>query len=419
MRGLGGLASRKPSLIFYHIHLINSYEPLGRRLAGAKADLTTMTTQSAQFDFVETDNGFKMVAAGRWVVDAIAAIDGKLREFADRTLDRELVVDISRVEALDTAGALVLQRTMHACQTRGAASGFVGARDEYAGLLEQAGRHLAPCETEPPWRNPFVAAIERLGAGLVDAYYSALDVLGFIGLVLTAIGRLLKEPKRFRHVATFHHMEKAGFDAVPIVALMTFLIGAVVAFMGAKILRQFGAEVFTVELISLSVLREFGVMLTAIIIAGRSGSAFTAQIGSMKVREEIDAMRSLGLDPIDFLVVPRVVALVVMLPLLAFLAAVVGLFGGALVAWAQSGVSPSLFLARMQEVIVPSNFWVGIIKAPFFAFIIGIIGCYQGMRVHGGAESVGARTTLSVVQSIFMVIVLDAFFAMFFLEIDF
>ena len=374
---------------------------------------------AAQFEFEPTDYGFKMTAAGCWAVEAIARIDADLREFADRTLSRDLVIDLSDVEIMDTTGALVLQRTMHACQTRTERSGFVGARAEHQALLDQACRHLAPCETEPPWQNPFLSALERLGRGLADAYYAALDVLGFIGLVLTAIARLVKEPKRFRHVATFYHMEKSGLDAVPIVALMSFLIGAVIAFMGAKILRQFGAEVFTVELIAISVLREFGVMLTAIIIAGRSGSAFTAQIGSMKIREEIDAMRSLGLDPIDFLVVPRVIALLLMMPLLAFLAAIMGLLGGALAVWSYSSVSPSLFVARMQEIVVASNFWAGVIKAPFFAFIIAVIGCYQGMRVEGGAESVGQRTTLSVVQSIFMVIVLDAFFAMFFLEINF
>jgi len=200
---------------------------------------------------------------------------------------------------------------------------------------------------------------------------------------------------------------------------MSFLIGAVVAFMGAKILQAFNADIFTVELVGIAVMREFGVLLAAILVAGRSGSAFTAQIGSMKIREEIDAMKTLGLDPIEVLVVPRVIALVVMLPVLAFLGAVLGLIGGGLVAWLSMNISPALFMARMQETLVVQHFWSGIIKAPFFAFVIGVVGCFQGMEVGGSAESLGQRTTLSVVQSLFLVIVLDAFFAMFFLEINF
>ncbi|HRX39999.1 MAG TPA: ABC transporter permease, partial [Parvularculaceae bacterium] len=178
-------------------------------------------------------------------------------------------------------------------------------------------------------------------------------------------------------------------------------------------------EVFVVEMVAIGVLRELGVLLAAILIAGRSGSAFTAQIGSMKLREEIDAMRVLGLDPIEVLVLPRAIALVLMMPVLAFISAMIGLVGGGLVAWQSMDISPALFLTRMQESIAMSNFWVGLIKAPFFAFAVAIVGCYQGMEVEGSAESLGLRTTLSVVQSLFLVIVLDAFFAMFFLEIDF
>jgi phospholipid/cholesterol/gamma-HCH transport system permease protein len=214
-------------------------------------------------------------------------------------------------------------------------------------------------------------------------------------------------------------MEEAGLNAIPIVGLMSFLIGAVVAFMGAKILRLFNADIFTVELVGISVLREFGVLLSAILIAGRSGSAFTAQIGSMKIREEIDAMRVLGLDPMEVLVLPRVIALVLMLPVLAFLAAMLGMIGGGLVAWMAMDISPALFIARTQETIILNHFWAGVIKAPFFAFVIAVIGCYQGMEVEGSAESLGQHTTLSVVQALFLVILIDAFFAMFYLEIDF
>ena len=200
---------------------------------------------------------------------------------------------------------------------------------------------------------------------------------------------------------------------------MSFLVGAVVAFMGAKILQQFNAQVFVVEMVGIGVLREFGVLIAAILTAGRSGSSFTAQIGSMKIREEIDALRVLGLDPVEVLIIPRVFALMIMLPLLAFLSAMLGMIGGALIALATMDISLAYFMARTQEMVSINNFWVGLIKAPFFAFIIAVIGCFQGLEVEGSAESLGQRTTLSVVQALFMVIVLDAFFAMFFLEIDY
>jgi phospholipid/cholesterol/gamma-HCH transport system permease protein len=260
---------------------------------------------------------------------------------------------------------------------------------------------------------------ERLGKGIVDTYFASLAILNFIGLTLATGARVAAQPKRMRPISLFWFMEEAALNAVPIIGLMSFLIGAVVAFMGAKILRQFGADIFVVEMVSIGVLRELGVLLAAILIAGRSGSAFTAQIGSMKLREEIDAMRVLGLDPIEVLVLPRVMALILMMPILAFIAAMLGLIGGGLVAWLQMDISPVLFLTRTQESVAMSNFWVGIIKAPFFAFVIGIVSCFQGMSVEGSAESVGERTTLSVVQALFLVIVLDAFFAMFFLEIDY
>jgi phospholipid/cholesterol/gamma-HCH transport system permease protein len=211
-----------------------------------------------------------------------------------------------------------------------------------------------------------------------------------------------------------HHCQEIGVSAVPIVALMAFLIGVVLAFQGSAQLRQFGAEVFVVDLIAISILRELGILLTAIIVAGRSGSAFTAAIGSMKMREEIDAMRTLGLDPVTILVVPRVLALMLMLPALGFIADISGLIGGALMSWIELGVSPAVFQTRLASNTDVWHFSVGMIKAPFFALIIGIIGCYQGMKVGGNAESLGRLTSASVVLSIFMVIVIDAMFSIFF-----
>lgn len=378
-----------------------------------------MQADAAKFDIGLEDGLFKLTARGDWRARYLGFIDNALRDFEDDSTGRDIVIDIANVEKLDTAGAMVLLRVLRSSPNRSEKSRIVGSSEEQAALLEQVEDHLAPCVVAPAPANAFIAMLDRVGHGLVDFYFAALQILSFIGLTLSTAARVAARPQRWRLTSVFAHMEEAGLNAVPIVGLMAFLIGAVVAFMGAKILRQFNAEIFVVELVGLSVLREFGVLLAAILIAGRSGSAFTAQIGSMKIREEIDALRVLGLDPVEVLVLPRVIALVVMMPVLAFLGAMLGLIGGGLVSWTTMDISPALFLVRMRESIVMSNFWAGLIKAPFFAFVIAVVGCFQGMQVTGSAESVGQRTTLSVVQSLFLVIVLDAFFAMFFLEIDF
>lgn len=378
-----------------------------------------MAESAAYFD-IDVDGGIlKLAPGGDWRARFLKPIDSRLRDFADDSVGRELIIDMAKVERLDTAGAMVLQRTFHACDTRTAASKIIGASEAHRALLEQVEHHLAPCYATPFQPNAFIAVLNRLGQGVENAYNAALELMSFVGQTLSTGFRVVTRPGRIRWTSTVHHMEEAGLDAVPIIGLMSFLIGAVIAFMGAKILRLFNAEILTVQLVGISVLREFGVLLAAILIAGRSGSAFTAQIGSMKIREEIDAMRVLGLDPMETLVLPRVIALVVMLPALAFIAAMLGMIGGGLVAWLAMGIPPALFVSQTKDAIAMSNFWVGLIKAPFFAFVIAVIGCFQGMKVEGSAESLGQHTTLSVVQSLFMVIVIDAFFAMFFLEIDF
>jgi phospholipid/cholesterol/gamma-HCH transport system permease protein len=378
-----------------------------------------MKDSAAQFDIDMTRGVLKLVPSGDWRARFLGDLDEKLRDFADDSVGRDLVIDMGAVKRLDTVGAMMLQRTMHSCQNRSSASGFVRAAEAHQALLKQVEDHLAPCHVEPARKNAFLVIVERLGEGAWNAMLAGQALLSFVGETLVTAGRVFANPKKMRWASTVHHMEEAGLNAIPIVGLMSFLIGAVVAFMGAKILRLFNADIFTVELVGISVLREFGVLLSAILIAGRSGSAFTAQIGSMKIREEIDAMRVLGLDPMEVLVLPRVIALVLMLPVLAFLAAMLGMIGGGLVAWMAMDISPALFIARTQETIILNHFWAGVIKAPFFAFVIAVIGCYQGMEVEGSAESLGQHTTLSVVQALFLVILIDAFFAMFYLEIDF
>ena len=251
-------------------------------------------------------------------------------------------------------------------------------------------------------------------------YFITLSV-GYLGylLVLRAwAARLVRQPRRLRLTATVHQMEEVGLDAVPLIALLSYLVGAVIAFLGSTILRDFGAEIYVVELVGIAFLREFAVLLTAIVLAGRTASAFTAQIGAMKSREEIDAIRTLGLDPVDLLVIPRLLALLVMLPLLTFIAMMAGLAGGVTVGAFDLDIPPQMYLSRMHETVEVRHFLVGMSKAPVFALVIGLIGCLEGLRVEGTAQSVGERTTSSVVQTISLVIILDAMAALWFMHMD-
>jgi phospholipid/cholesterol/gamma-HCH transport system permease protein len=264
----------------------------------------------------------------------------------------------------------------------------------------------------------FREALARLGYSVEDYTKEIIALIGFGGLTLTTLFRAIADPRRLRLTPTVHHMEQVGLDAVPLVALLSFMVGAVIAFLGATTLREFGAEVFVVELVSIAFLREFGVLLTAILLAGRTSSAFTAQIGAMQSGEEIDAIRTLGLDPVELLVLPRLFALLTMLPLLTFIAMVSGLAGGMAVCVGNLGMSPDAFLTRLNETIEVRHFFVGISKAPMFAVVIALIGCLEGFQTQGTAQSVGERTTSSVVQTISLVILLDAFAALFFMEMD-
>ncbi|EKE44881.1 ABC transporter, inner membrane subunit [Oceaniovalibus guishaninsula JLT2003] len=322
-------------------------------------------------------------------------------------------IDISDVGHLDTAGAwFVLD-----CKRRLRRQDEIpveGASWAQRQILDAVSQNMPPEDSPPPQRAGLAERIERFGRATVGFARIAVELTGFLGQVVATMGGIVMHPRRLRITSLVHHMQDTGLNAVPIVVLMSFLIGVVLAFQGAAQLRQFGAEVFVVDLIAIAVLRELGILLTAIIVAGRSGSAFTAAIGSMKMREEVDAMRTLGLDPIAILVVPRVLALMLMLPVLGFLADVAGLLGGAMMAWIELGVSPAVFQSRLVANTDVWHFLVGIIKAPFFALIVGVIGCYEGLKVGGNADSLGRLTSTSVVVAIFMVIVVDAIFSIFF-----
>ncbi|MGH6948786.1 MAG: MlaE family ABC transporter permease, partial [Kiloniellales bacterium] len=318
------------------------------------------------------------------------------------------------LSALDTAGALLVAGALAELQARGRAVRLTGASPERARLLEEVARHSRPPLPVPPRANAFVALLLRLGRAAFWMTGEARDLVGFLGLTVIVLLKTLARPWRLRGIALVSHMEQAGLNALPIVGLMSFLIGVVLAFQSADQLARFGAQIFTVNLVGIGILRELGIILTAIIVAGRSGSAFTAQIGTMNVNEEIDALRTLGLDPVELLVLPRILALVLVLPLLTFYADMMGLLGGAMMANFVLDISFFQFARQLNAAVPLWSFWVGIIKAPLFAFIIGLVGCYEGLKVQRNAESVGRQTTRAVVESIFLVIVLDALLSVLF-----
>lgn len=359
-----------------------------------------------------SDGGDRLVLSGDWTLPAFARLQPRLDRQAQMRSDG--TIDISGVERLDSAGALLIARMLRASRREPAA--ITGARPEQRALLEAVFATLldTPARRRPRrWTDLFA----RVGASSMEMAAQGKRLLGFIGLVLATAPGVLIRPRRWRTTSVIHHIEQTGLDALPIIALLSLMVGAVITFLGAVVLRDFGATIFAVELVGFSFLREFGVLLTAILLAGRTASAFTAQIGAMKFREEIDAIRTLGMDPVEILVLPRLAALIIVMPLLTFVAMIAGVIGGMIICATSLDISPAMFLARFQETFQIRHFAVGMIKAPVFAVIIGLIGCLEGLKVSGSAESVGQRTTSSVVQTIFLVIVLDAMFALLFQEI--
>ncbi len=374
---------------------------------------------SARAELVVREEGERTILEphGDWVIDTIGRHDNAIRAVEASADPCSIVVDVSHLGRVDTAGAYLLGRATRKCPTPDADFHFVGQHRTVRRLIEEVRMRTQICGPDEEPTFGFIKALARLGAGIEVAYQEAVDTFAFFGRTLTTGLSCFFQPWRFRLTPTVWAMEEVGVNALPIVATLTFFIGAVVAFMGATLLQSFGASVFTVDLVGLSILREFGVLITAIMLAARSDSAFTASIGAMKMQQEVDAMRVLGLDPYEALVLPRVVACVLMAPLLTFGAMVAGIFGGMLVTWSAQDISPALFFTRLHSEIDISHFWVGMSKAPVFGMVVAIIGCRQGMQVQGDVESLGRRVTASVVQSIFAIIVLEALFAMMYLEL--
>lgn len=357
----------------------------------------------------ETADDGALRLRGHWTLAHAAGIEQVLRGH-DSGIES---VDARGVERLDSVGVLQLLRF---AEKRGLDFSTFRFRDDHHALVE-AIEDVADDRPKKKRDYGFQAALARLGETMHDNWREIVALVSFLGETLIKLGRLLVSPRRFRLTSTVHHMEQVGLDAVPLVALLSFLVGAVIAFLGSTVLADFGAVIFVVELVSIAFLREFGVLLTAILLAGRTASAFTAQIGAMVSREEVDAIRTLGLDPVDLLVIPRVVALMIMLPLLTFIAMIAGLVGGLSVGAFSLDIPPQAYLARMYETMELRHFLVGMAKAPIFALVIGLIGCLEGLQVKGTAQSVGERTTSSVVQTISLVIVFDAFAAIWFMHV--
>ncbi len=329
------------------------------------------------------------------------------------------VADGAGIEALDTAGAWVLQKLLQRLRVEGAVVTLRGLRPEFAKLQEVVAQQVAE-PAKPPASTARLppGALASIGQSTAAASEQALALLGFVGESALAFAKCVSQPARFRWRPILYNIRSAGVDALPIVGLLSFLLGVVVAYQGADQLRQYGANIFVADLVGLSMLREFAPLITAIIIAGRSGSAYAAQIGTMAVTEEIDAMRTIGIAPLELLVLPKVIALVIALPLLTVFADVLGVFGGMIMAHTLLGVGFGEFFDRLSKAVSITSYMVGIGKAPVFAVIIAVVGCFQGFRTRGGADSVGRQTTRSVVQSIFLVIVADALFSIAFSVLD-
>ncbi|MGE5601012.1 MlaE family lipid ABC transporter permease subunit [Sphingomonas sediminicola] len=329
-----------------------------------------------------------------------------------REIDAEsdpLTIDLSGVERMDTVGAWLVYR---AVRDRGAK--VAGATPESQSLLDQVAEFDRPVQVHPDEKSSVTRVIAELGEWIAETGRTLVGLLGFFGATLVAMANLVSRPKRFRWNAVIQRFDVVGVRALGIIGLMSFLIGVVIGQQGAVQLQQFGAEVYTINLIGRITVRELGTLMTAIMVAGRSGSAFAAQLGTMKITEEIDAMRTIGVSPVEALVIPRLIAAVIMMPLLAFWAMLMSLLGGGIFVWLDLGIPPLTYIQRLQEVIPLTDLWIGLIKAPVFGFIIALAGCFQGMLVESNSEEVGLRTTTAVVQSIFLVIVLDAVFAVFF-----
>ena len=368
--------------------------------------------EAAAFRIEEGGGGRRALLTGDWTATHLGPTPDRL--MAEVGGAHDVTIDLTGIGRCDTSGAWSVLRAAGG----EAGSDQIVATPELKRLLDMVRTAIKAEPTPVARRRTLHGFFSRIGRGVIDVGGTLFDTMVFNGHLLVAIGRMIANPKRIRWAAVFSLAERAGLDAIPIVAVTTFFIGAVVGLLGANLLSQFGAQVFAVELIGIAVLREFNVLITALLLAGRSASSFAAEIGAMKMNQEIDAMSVLGVDAFDALVFPRFLALLLTIPLLVFVATIAGLFGGMVVATTVLGLSPAAFYQRLLDNVGISHFWIGLSKAPIMAIVIAGIGCRQGMSVGGDVESLGRRVTAAVVQAIFAAILIDAVFALIYMKLN-
>ena len=364
--------------------------------------------------------GVGLVATGAWIAECAAELEKIVDDAAGRyQTARSIDIDLGRLDRLDTFGAWLIERLNRAFTAQGMRTRILNLSDRDRGLMEEVrlvNRTPLP-ERVDAAPNAILAGLDQIGRAMAEIGRSLVLLAHLLGALTVVVLRAIRQPSRLRLISIVHHFEKVGWNAVPIIVLSTLLIGAILAQQGIFRFRAFGADAYVVDMVTVLVLREVGVLIVCVMVAGRSGSAYTAELGSMKMREEIDALRTMGLDPVEVLVLPRIIAIVIAVPVLTFLGIIAALYGSGLVCWIYGNMSPTIYLERLREAIWPPSFAVGLIKAPFMALNIGLVACSEGFEVDCSAASLGLKTTASVVKSIFLIIAIDGVFAMFFASI--
>ena len=360
----------------------------------------------------------RLAAGGAWIAKNARVLEKQIEHAGRHNGDVKRVdIDMAGVDRLDTFGAWLLQRLVRDFSARGAETKVTGLKDDYRQLMDELSAMKPDVKVVHTRAQSFGYALASIGENIVSVGSSLSHMVNMLGALIVALLRVLTRPRSFRFTSLVHQLDNVAWRAVPIVLLITFLIGCIIAQQGLFHFRKFGADSYVVDMVGILVLRELGVLIVCIMVAGRSGSAYTAELGSMKMREEIDALQTMGFDPVEVLILPRVLALIIGVPILTFLGSMAALYGGGLVCWLYGGIDPDIFLSRLKEAIALNTFQVGMIKAPFMALTIGLVACVEGMAVKGSAESLGRQTTASVVESIFLVIVMDGLFAISFASI--
>jgi phospholipid/cholesterol/gamma-HCH transport system permease protein len=359
-----------------------------------------------------------LAAAGSWTAEYARSLEPLINAATRQNAPlRAVAIDVARIDHIDTYGAWLLERALRAWSSQGCDARLVGLPENYRGLFAKVQASTQKMKPRAKRANPVVATLESVGRTMSRVGADTYLILQMLGSLILAFLRVLMRPHTFRLTSMVNHLERVAWNAVPIILLITLLIGAILAQQGIFHFRRFGADIYVVDMVGVLILRELGVVIVCIMVAGRSGSAYTAELGSMKMREEVDALRTMGFDPVEVLILPRILALMIAVPILTFLGSMAALYGGGLVSWFYGGIEPAIFISRLREAISIETFEVGMIKAPFMAIIIGLVACVEGLQVQGSAESLGSKVTDSVVKSIFLVIALDGAFAVFFASI--